>query len=75
MTLAEAPEGQKVRVVAILEDQPITRRLREMGLVVGEVVCITRIAPLGDPLQISIKKYTLALRRKEAACFEVEACQ
>jgi Fe2+ transport system protein FeoA len=52
--------------------RPIARRLLEMGLVPGTPVTLTRIAPLGDPLELRVRNYALSIRRAEALAIEVE---
>jgi ferrous iron transport protein A len=52
---------------------PLKRRLMDMGVLIGEDVKIEKIAPLGDPIEVTIKNYNLSLRKKEAEGIEVEA--
>jgi ferrous iron transport protein A len=51
------------------------RRLMDMGLLVGEVVKVEKVAPLGDPIEVTIKNYNLSLRKKEAQGIGVEAAR
>jgi ferrous iron transport protein A len=48
------------------------RRLMDMGLVPGEVVKVLKVAPLGDPIEVTVKSYSLSLRKKEAEGIAVE---
>ena len=73
MTLAELPVGSRGTVRKVLGSTPVIHRLMEMGLVPGAPVRVLRVAPLGDPLELDLRGYRLALRRREAAFFEVEA--
>lgn len=72
-TLARLPVGVPARVVAVNGSGAITRRLMEMGVVPGAHVSVIRIAPLGDPMQIRVRGYHLALRRTEAQTITVSA--
>ncbi len=65
-TLAALEVGQSARVQRVGGSGTLRRRLMEMGLVAGAQVTLVRIAPLGDPLQIRVRGYDLALRRAEA---------
>ena len=66
-TLDKVPAGQRVRITAIHGDDAIFQRLLEMGLLEGEEVEVIAVAPLGDPIEISLRDYRLSLRRREAA--------
>jgi len=71
--LDELRPGEKGRIVKVGGARNYLRRLRDMGLVAGSEIEMERIAPLGDPVEIRVKGYHLALRREEAAGIEVEA--
>jgi len=66
MTLADLLPGQKGRITSIGSLGPMRRRLMDMGVLAGEEVLLKKTAPLGDPLEIIVKGYSLTLRRKEA---------
>ncbi|HEY2882769.1 MAG TPA: ferrous iron transport protein A [Pirellulales bacterium] len=72
-TLAELPIGARSRVVGITGADEISTRLLEMGLTPGVEVQILGAAPLGDPLELSLRGYRLSVRRSEAARVEVES--
>ena len=72
-SLAQLPVGVRARVVAVNGSGAIARRLMEMGVVPGAPVSVIRIAPLGDPMQIRVRGYHLALRRTEAQTITVTA--
>ncbi len=73
MTLAELKPGQEGTITRIgAAAGPIKRRLMDMGVLAGEQVKVEKIAPLGDPMEVSIKGYRLSLRRKEAKGIDVE---
>ena len=65
--LAGQPVGTRVRITAIDLPPDIRQRLLEMGLTVGTECTVLRYAPLGDPLEIRVRGYQLAIRRSEAA--------
>lgn len=67
------PIGIKARVIAINGAGVVARRLMEMGVVPGAAVCVVKSAPLGDPLQVRVRDYHLALRRAEAQTITVIA--
>ena len=64
--------GERAQVVRILGGDEITARLFEMGLTPGVAVELIGFAPLGDPIEISLRGYRLSLRKSEAARVEVE---
>ena len=70
--LSELNCGEKGRIVKIGGIGSIRRRLLDMGLVSGSDIEMERVAPLGDPIEIKVKGYNLALRRQEAATIQVE---
>ena len=73
MRLSDAEIGATVSVVAVHGDGPVSKRLMEMGLVPGVPVRLVKTAPFGDPIEISLRGYNLALRSTEAATVEVTA--
>ena len=72
-SLARLPVGVQARVIAINGSNPVARRLMEMGVVPGAPVRVIKTAPLGDPMEIRIRGYHLALRRTEAQTITVTA--
>jgi len=72
MNLARLKPGQKGKISAIGAIGPLRRRLMDMGVLVGEEVKVLKMAPLGDPMEVSIKGYNLSLRKKEAEGIAVE---
>jgi ferrous iron transport protein A len=71
VTLAELKPGEKGRIVAIGASGPLRRRLMDMGLLPGQEVRMEKVAPLGDPLEVTVRSYALSLRRQEAQGIEV----
>lgn len=74
LTLDSLPHRAPARVVAVRGSGATARRLMEMGVVPGAPVCVIRSAPLGDPLEVRVRNYHLALRRNEAQTIDVMIC-
>ena len=71
VTLDRLPAGASGRVVSVGGSGPLARRLMEMGVVPGAPVRVVKFAPLGDPLEVRVRNYHLALRRSEAETIKV----
>ncbi len=71
MKLTNLPVGKSARVLSISGNNPITKRLMEMGVVPGVAVRLVKSAPFGDPLEIRVRGYHLAMRKSEAQTIEV----
>lgn len=71
-TLRDIGIGKTARVVKILGEGAIKRRIMDMGITKGTTVTVRKVAPLGDPIQISVRGYELSLRKEDAANIEVE---
>ncbi len=67
------PIGESAKVTAVNGNNQITRRLMEMGVVPGVSVRMIKSAPFGDPLEIRVRGYHLAMRKSEADQIEVSA--
>lgn len=72
MNLAALRPGETGKITQIWAVGPLKRRLMDMGVLVGEVVRVEKIAPLGDPIEITVKAYKLSLRKQEAEGIAVE---
>lgn len=72
MTLANLEIGREAKVTQILGETPATKRLMEMGVVPGVIVRVVKSAPFGDPIEIRVRGYSLALRKSEAETIEVQ---
>ncbi|WP_024787724.1 MULTISPECIES: FeoA family protein [unclassified Lebetimonas] len=73
MKLSELKVGKEAIVKAVVgENKTIKRKLRDMGIIRGEKIKVEKMAPLGDPIEITIKGYKLSLRKNEAQMIEVE---
>lgn len=75
MNLSMLKCGEKGRIVKIGAVGPLKRRLMDMGILVGEEVRMEKVAPFGDPIEVTIKNYSLSLRKKEAEGILVEAVE
>lgn len=71
-TLADLKPGQKAVVKNITGTGPLKRRFNDMGITKGTEIAFIRVAPLGDPMEISLKGYNMALRKKDACDIIVE---
>ena len=72
MNLALLKPGEIGIIRKISSLGPLKRRLMDMGILVGEKVKVLKVAPLGDPIEIKVKKYNLSLRKSEAREIAVE---
>jgi Fe2+ transport system protein FeoA len=72
MKLSNLSIGETAKVLSIKGNNPITKRLMEMGVVPGVLVRLVKSAPFGDPLEIRVRGYNLAMRKSEAQTIEVE---
>ena len=70
-SLAHLPVGTNARVIAVNGTGPVARRLLEMGVVPGAPVRVIKAAPLGDPIEVRVRGYHLAIRRAEAQTIQV----
>jgi ferrous iron transport protein A len=67
VSLADLPLGQHAEIASIDCERRLSRRLMEMGLLPGTPVRVVRVAPLGDPIELRVRNYSLSVRRAEAA--------
>ncbi len=73
LTLGDLKPGDRARVTALAPGEKGYRaRLLPMGLIKGTEFTVTRVAPLGDPVEIELKDYRLSLRKEEAGVVQVE---
>ncbi|WP_461246133.1 FeoA family protein [Treponema sp. R6D11] len=70
-TLKETKPGETVQVVKINGGGPIKRRIMEMGITKGVEIHVRKVAPLGDPVEITVRGYELSLRKEDAESIEV----
>lgn len=71
-TLDKTEIGKAVKVVKILGDSPTKRRIMDMGLTKNTEVFVRKVAPLGDPIQVSLRGYELTIRKEDAKNIGVE---
>lgn len=71
-TLRQAKIGEMVKVVKLHGEGATKRRIMDMGLTKGVEVYIRKVAPLGDPVEITVRGYELSLRKADADMIEVE---
>lgn len=71
MTLREASVGQTVKVQRLTGTGSVKRRIMDMGITKGIEVYVRKVAPLGDPVEITVRGYELSLRKADAAMIEV----
>ena len=72
-TLRESKVGDTVRVVKLYGEGAIKRRIMDMGLTKGVDVQIRKVAPLGDPIEVTVRGYELSIRKADAEMIEVES--
>ena len=73
MTLSQLKAGEEAVISGFLSDDPALRRFREMGLLSGTAISVVRRAPLGDPIEISVRGSLLTIRNEQAALIAVES--
>ena len=71
-TLKQAKVGDTVRVVKLHGEGAVKRRIMDMGLTRGVAVHIRKVAPLGDPVEITVRGYELSLRKADSEMIEIE---
>ena len=72
MTLKEAKIGSTVTVKKINGTGALKRRIKDMGITRGAQIYVRKVAPLGDPIEVTVRNYELSLRKEDAANIEVE---
>ncbi len=70
-TLKQARIGDTVKVVKLHGEGAVKRRIMDMGLTKGTEVHIRKVAPLGDPLEVTVRGYELSLRKADAEMIEI----
>lgn len=71
-TLKEVKVGETVKVTKLNGEGAIKRRIMDMGITKGTTVYVRKVAPLGDPVEITVRGYELSLRKADADMIEVE---
>ena len=71
-TLKDVKVGETVKVVKLHGEGAVKRRIMDMGLTKGTEVFVRKVAPLGDPVELTVRGYELSLRKADAEMIEVE---
>ncbi len=71
-TLKQISCGKTVKVTKLHGEGPVKRRIMDMGITQGVEVFVRKVAPLGDPLEVTVRGYELSLRKADAEMIEVE---
>ncbi len=71
-TIKDAKTGDKVKVVKLHGEGAVKRRIMDMGITRNTEVYIRKFAPLGDPIEITVRGYELSLRKADAEMIEIE---
>ncbi len=71
-TLRDVKVGETVKVVKLRGEGAVKRRIMDMGLTKGTEVFVRKVAPLGDPVELTVRGYELSLRKADAEMIEVE---
>ncbi len=72
MTLREAKTGQTVTVVKLNGEGAVKRRIMDMGITKGVEIYVRKVAPLGDPVEVTVRGYELSVRKADAEMVEVK---
>ena len=70
-TLTDVPVGGSATVAKLHGEGALRRHLMDMGLIKGTPVSVRKVAPLGDPIELTVRGYELSIRKEEAASVEV----
>ena len=71
-TLKQAKIGETVKVVKLHGEGAVKRRIMDMGITRGVEVYIRKVAPLGDPIEVTVRGYEMSLRKADAEMIEIE---
>ncbi len=71
-TLKNTPCGETVRVVRLLGEGSVKRHIMDMGITKGASIYVRKVAPLGDPVEVTVRGYELSLRKADAEMIQVE---
>ena len=70
-TLRQAKVGQTVKVVKLHGEGAVNRRIMDMGITRGVEIYVRKVAPLGDPVEVTVRGYELSLRKADAEMIEI----
>ena len=71
-TLKDAKVGETVKATKLTGEGPVKRRIMDMGITKGVEIYVRKVAPLGDPIEVTVRGYELSLRKADAELIEVE---
>lgn len=71
-TLKDVAVGKTVKVAKLTGTSPVKRRIMDMGITKGVEIFVRKVAPLGDPVEVTVRGYELSLRKVDAEMIEVE---
>ena len=71
-TLREVPVGSTVKVVKLHGEGATRRRIMDMGITRGAEIYVRKVAPLGDPIEVTVRNYELSIRKADAEMIEIE---
>ena len=71
-TLREVACGQTAKVKRLTGDGPVKRRIMDMGITKGVDVFVRKVAPLGDPIEVTVRGYELSIRKADLEMIEIE---
>ena len=71
-TLRQAKVGETVKVVKLNGEGAVKRRIMDMGITKGVEIYVRKVAPLGDPVEVTVRGYELSLRKNDAEMVEIE---
>ena len=71
-TLREVPVGSTVKVVKLHGEGAVKRRIMDMGITRGTQVYVRKVAPLGDPIEVTVRNYELSIRKADAEMIQIE---
>ena len=74
-TLRNTPVGSTVRVKKLYGEGAVKRRIMDMGITKGVTVYVRKVAPLGDPVEVTVRGYELSIRKADADMIEVESAK
>ena len=72
-TLKDVQVGETVTVAKLHGEGPVKRRIMDMGITKGTEVYVRKVAPLGDPVEVTVRGYELSLRKADAEMIEIQA--
>lgn len=71
-TLKDAKVGETVKATKLTGEGPVKRRIMDMGITKGVEIYVRKVAPLGDPVEVTVRGYELSLRKADAEIIQVE---